>query len=75
MTRKIPQAHYKEKEKRNEEKNKQTQLPLPSIPKISQSLIKSLYKYKMGEECGLKIHASYIDKVNITQTNWLYFLH
>ena len=64
MTRKIPQAHYKEKEKRNEAKKKQTQLPLPSIPKISQSLIKSLYKYKMGEECGLKIHASYIDKVN-----------
>lgn len=68
MTKKIPQSHYKEKEKRNKEKKKQTKLDLPSIPKISQSLIKSLYKYKMGEECGLKIHASYIDNINFPST-------
>jgi hypothetical protein len=52
---------YKEKEKRNEAKKKQTELDLPKIPKLSQSLIKQLYKYKMQEECGLRIEAQYIN--------------
>ena len=64
MTQKIPKKAYKEKEKRNKAKKKQTTLVLPSIPKLSQSLIKSLYKYKLGEECGLLIEASYFNKVN-----------
>ena len=46
---------YKEKEKRNEAKKLQTEMNLPKIPKISQSLIKALYKYKIGDECGLRI--------------------
>jgi CRISPR/Cas system-associated exonuclease Cas4 (RecB family) len=64
MTRKIPKKAYKEKEKRNKRKQDQTELVLPSIPKISQSLCKSLYKYKMGNECGILIEESYINKVN-----------
>ena len=64
MTQKIPKKAYKEKEKRNERKKQQVKLNLPSIPKISQSLIKSLFKYRMNEECGFKIQASYIDNVN-----------
>jgi hypothetical protein len=62
--RNIPKKAFKEKEKRNDLKKTQTELELPKIPKISQSLIKALYKYKMGEECGLKIHASYIEGFN-----------
>jgi len=62
MTKVIPKKAYKEKEKRNKEKKKQTELALPSIPKISQSLSKSLYKYKMGKECGIKIQEIYINK-------------
>ena len=61
---KIPKTAFKEKEVRNNLKKTQTELDLPKIPKISQSLVKSLYKYKMGDECGIKIHASYIDGVN-----------
>jgi hypothetical protein len=52
---------FKEKEKRNREKKKQTELNLPKIPKISQSFVKSLYKYKQKEECGLKIQAQYVE--------------
>jgi len=62
MTKVIPKKAYKEKEKRNKEKKKQTELNLPSIPKISQSLIKSLYKYKMDEECGIKIQEQFVNK-------------
>lgn len=60
---------YKEKEKRNEAKKKQTELILPKIPKLSQSLIKQLYKYKMKEECGLRIEASYINQINFPSTD------
>jgi hypothetical protein len=69
MAKKLPKSHYKEKEKRNKEKKKQTKLPLPSIPKISQSLIKSLYKYKMDDECGLKIEKSYFENVNFPSSD------
>lgn len=62
--KKLPKQAYVEKEKRNEMKKNQTELELPKIPKISQSLIKALYKYKLGEECGLRIQASYIEGVN-----------
>ena len=65
MTKVIPKKAYKEKEKRNKEKKKQTQLDLPSIPKLSQSLCKALYKYKMGAECGILIEESYINKTNL----------
>lgn len=61
---KIPKTAFKEREKRNELKKKQTELELPKTPKISQSLVKALYKYKTGNECGLKIQASYIDGMN-----------
>lgn len=64
MTQKIPKKAYKQKEKRNEAKKRQTALDLPSIPKLSQSLIKSLFKYKMDEECGLLIYASYFENIN-----------
>ena len=61
MKRKLTKKQYKEKEKRNEAKKKQTELALPKIPKLSQSLVKSLFKYKNDEECGLKIEAQYIN--------------
>jgi hypothetical protein len=61
---KLTKQAYKDIEKRNEAKKLQTELLLPKIPKISQSLIKALHKYKMEEECGLKIHASYVEGIN-----------
>ena len=60
---------YKEKEKRNKAKKSQTELNLPKIPKLSQSLIKQLYKYKMQDECGLKIEAQYINGVQFPSTD------
>ena len=63
MTTKIPKKAYKEKEKRNELKKQQTTLDLPSIPKLSQSLVKSLFKYKMDNECGLFIEALYFNNI------------
>lgn len=65
----IPKKAYKEKEARNNLKKTQTELDLPKTPKISQSLVKSLYRYKIGDECGLKIHASYIDGVNFPSSD------
>ena len=67
-TRKMTKKAFKEKEKRNEAKKSQTELILPKIPKLSQSLVKALYKYKLKEECGLRIHASYIDGMNFPYT-------
>lgn len=67
--RKMTKKAYAQIEKRNEAKKKQTELVLPKIPKLSQSLVKSLYKYKMKEECGLRIHASYIDGINFPSTD------
>lgn len=61
MKKKLTKKQYKEKEKRNEAKKKQTELALPKIPKLSQSLVKSLFKYKNDEECGLRIEAQYIN--------------
>lgn len=66
--KKLTKKQYKEKEKRNEAKKLQTELPLPKIPKLSQSLVKSLYNYKIGKECGLKIEASYINGENFPPT-------
>jgi hypothetical protein len=60
---KLTKRAYKQKEKRNEAKKKQTELSLPKIPKLSQSLIKQLYKYKLHEECGLRIEAQYINGI------------
>lgn len=62
--RKLTKKQFKEKEKRNEAKKLQTELNLPKIPKLSQSLVKSLFKYKQGEECGLRIEKMYIEGVN-----------
>jgi hypothetical protein len=67
-TRKMTKKAFKDKEKRNEAKKSQTELLLPKIPKLSQSLVKALYKYKLKEECGLRIHASYIDGINFPST-------
>lgn len=67
--RKMTKKAYAQIEKRNEAKKKQTELVLPKIPKLSQSLVKALYKYKMKEECGLRIHASYIDGINFPSTD------
>jgi hypothetical protein len=60
---------FKEKEKRNEAKKSQTELILPQIPKLSHSLVKALYKYLLKEECGLRIHASYIDRMDFPNTD------
>jgi len=60
----LTKKQYKEKEIRNEAKKQQTSLSLPQIPKLSQSLVKSLYDYKMGNECGLKIEETYVNGMN-----------
>ena len=39
------------------------------IPKMSQSLMKSLFKYKIGEECGLVLKAKYIDNISFPSTD------
>jgi CRISPR/Cas system-associated exonuclease Cas4 (RecB family) len=60
---KIPKKAYKEKEKRNELKKAQSTLDLNNItPKISQSLVIDLFKYKLKEECGLRVEAKYVTK-------------
>ena len=35
------------------------------LPNISQSLIKSLFEYKVGGECGLRFKAAYLDNVDL----------
>ena len=56
----IPKKAYKEKEKRNNLKKAQATLELNNVtPKLSQSLVKELYKYKLKEECGLRVEAKY----------------
>ena len=60
---KIPKQAYKEKEKRNKVKKTQSVLDLNNLtPKLSPSLVKELYKYKIKEECGMRIEAKYITK-------------
>ena len=59
----IPKKAYKEKEKRNNLKKAQAVLDLNNVtPKLSQSLVKELYKYKLKEECGLRVEAKYVTK-------------
>ena len=66
MKRKLTKKQFKEKEQRlakKKEANKNVQeldLVIPRIPKISQSLIKALAKYRNDEECGLIIDHIYI---------------
>jgi len=67
--RKLTKKQFKDKEKRNEAKQLQTELLLPKIPKLSQSLVKTLFKYKQGEECGLRIEKMYIDGVNFPSSD------
>jgi hypothetical protein len=44
-------------------KKTQATLELNNVaPKLSQSLVKELYKYKLKEECGLRVEAKYITK-------------
>jgi len=63
MIQKIPKKAYKEKEKRNELKKAQSVLDLNNVtPKLSTSLVKELYKYKLMEECGLRIESKYVTK-------------
>lgn len=69
MIKKLTKKQYKEKEKKNKAKKTQIELALPKIPKLSQSLVKSLYNYKIGEECGLKIEASYVNGINFPSTD------
>ena len=64
MKKKLTKKQYKEKEKRNKAKKQQTELALPKIPKLSQSLVKSLFNYMNDKECGLKIEAQYINGEN-----------
>jgi hypothetical protein len=60
---KIPKQAYKQKEKRNNLKKAQATLELNNVaPKLSQSLVKELYKYKLKEECGLRVEAKYVTK-------------
>jgi hypothetical protein len=59
----IPKKAYKQKEKINNLKKAQATLDLNNVtPKLSQSLVKELYKYKLKEECGLRIEAKYLTK-------------
>ena len=59
----IPKKAHKEKEKRNKAKKAQAILDLNNItPKLSQSLVKELYRYKLKEECGLRVEAKYVTK-------------
>ena len=66
MKRKLTKKQFKEKEQRlakKKEAKKNVQeldLVIPRIPKISQSLIKALAKYRNDEECGLIIDHIYI---------------
>lgn len=69
MQRLMTKKAYKIKEKRNDAKKLQIEMNLPKIPKISQSLIKALYKYKMGDACGLRIQAKYIDGFHFQYTD------
>jgi len=63
MLQKIPQKAYKEKEKRNEALKAQGLLELDNLtPKLSYSLIKDLFRYKMKEKCGLLIEAEYVSR-------------
>ena len=62
--KKLTKKQYKAKEKTTEAKKRQTELALPKIPKLSQSLVKALFNYKNDKECGLKIEASYINGIN-----------
>jgi hypothetical protein len=63
MLQKIPQKAYKEKEKRNEALKSQGLLELDNLtPKLSYSLIKDLFRYKMKKKCGLLIEAEYVSK-------------
>lgn len=39
------------------------------IPNISQSLMKELYEYKLGNTCGLQIKAKYIDGVDFPSSD------
>jgi hypothetical protein len=60
---KIPKKAYKEKEKRNELKKAQSTLELDNLtPKLSFSLIKDLFRYKLKQKCGLLIEAEYVSK-------------
>lgn len=59
--RKMTKKAFKEKEKRNEAKKCQMELGLPKTPKISEKLIKALFKYKNGDECGLRINAEFVE--------------
>jgi hypothetical protein len=78
---KIPKKAFKEKEKRNELKKAQSVLDLNNVPpKLSPSLVKELYKYKLKEECGLRIESKYVTKsvafpMSKTQELENYFKH
>jgi len=61
MERKIPKKYYKEQEVKNELKKLQTELGLPSIPKICDELVVDLEKYKSNNYCGLKIEHRFIN--------------
>ena len=65
----LPKAFYTEKEKRNEAKKLQTELDLPSIPKLSQSFIKSLYIYKTGDLCGIVLEEKIFNKTDFPSSN------
>ena len=66
--RKIPNKYYKEQEKRNELKQKQISLNLPSIPKLSDELVIDLEQYKKQEFCGLIIEHKYFNKESLPFT-------
>jgi CRISPR/Cas system-associated exonuclease Cas4 (RecB family) len=66
VKRKLTKKQFKEKEQRIAKKKeakkgvKELDMVIPRIPKISQSLIKSLAKYRNDEECGLVLEHIYI---------------
>ena len=66
MKRKLTKAQFKAKEEKIEQKKlveenqQKLAMDVDTIPKISQSLVKSLFKYKTNDECGLVLQHQYI---------------
>tara|TARA_R110002020_G_scaffold474816_1_gene707532 strand:- start:5276 stop:6175 length:900 start_codon:yes stop_codon:yes gene_type:complete len=74
MKRKLTKAQFKAKEERLEqkklmdEKQQKLQMDVDTIPKISQSLLKALFKYRQNEMCGLVLEHQYIKGKSLPST-------
>ena len=74
MKRKLTKAQFKAKEEKLEkkklldEKQQKLQMDVDTIPKISQSLLKALFKYRQNEMCGLVLEHQYIKGKSLPST-------